>query len=546
MSSSLSDSQATKESQSQDNPRNEVAVNALDTLLTAAGFDAGDLQIALEAITTAKEQAQKKTYVEGEYAYFLDRTLVYEDQDAFIYKRADTKSGRWYFRIYDAKRGKPIKKALKTTDKTQALATARMLYIDIKGKIERGERLKSITTMELVDMWEEKLSKQVTDTPHLGLTPDSFKQKRYFLKNWRDYLIHLRIQKKELDKVEPAKLRNFGTWYMNKPKQSALHTGKVKSTELINNNISEVIRMYHQLGVRERYISGSQVPQIDRLKQQLDERFKRDIMNEEEYEEFWRYLQFNYITKKHNPLVDAKELEIRKIWKEFIFIMSNVGFRPKELCGIKLTEITDNPNWSDERRATDCLMKVRKENSKTGRARVCVAPVRKRIERILASYKKIGIEHQPEDYLFISHRWVVNGKRDPYTRVMMYARLKTVLEKSGLMAKFKKEDKRISLYSFRHQYACWRLRYGDVPIHLLAKQMGTSIQKIEATYGHIQVEQQAEVITKAQEHIKRTGTNLAKPDIIEESDLDDIIKEAGGYLAYSRINNRSNKVKVKA
>ena len=151
MSSRLSNSQQIKESQSQDNPRNEVAVNALDTLLSAAGFDAGDLQIALEAITTAKEQAQKKTYVEGEYAYFLDRTLVYEDQDAFIYKRADTKSGRWYFRIYDAKRGKPIKKALKTTDKTQALATARMLYIDIKGKIERGERLKSITTMELVD-----------------------------------------------------------------------------------------------------------------------------------------------------------------------------------------------------------------------------------------------------------------------------------------------------------------------------------------------------------------------------------------------------------
>ncbi len=541
----MSNSKQNKKSQLQDNPRNEVAVNALDSLLTAAGFDAGDLQIALEAITTAKEQSQKKTYVEGDYAYFLDRTLVYEDQDAFIYKRADTKSGRWYFRIYDAKRGKPIKKALKTSDKTQALATARMLYIDIKGKIERGERLKSITTMELVDMWEEKLSKQVTDTPHLGLTPDSFKQKRYFLKNWRDYLIHLRIQKTSLDKVAPEKLRDFGTWYMNKPKETAFHTGKVKSTELINNNISEVIRMYHQLGVRERYISGSQVPQIDRLKQQLDERFKRDIMDEDEYEEFWRYTQFNYLTKKHNPLIDAKELEIRKIWKEFIFIMSNVGFRPKELLGIKLMEITDNPKWDDKRRETDCLMKVRKENSKTGRARVCVAPVKKRIQRVLAAYKKIGIEHQPEDYLFISHRWVVNGKREPYTRQTMYCRLKTVLIKSGLMDKFKKQDKRISLYSFRHQYACWRLRYGDVPIHLLAKQMGTSIQKIEATYGHIQVEQQAEVITKAQEHIKKTGTDIAKPEIIEEADLDEIIKQAGGYLVYaSKTQNQKKKVKV--
>ena len=36
--------------ESQDCPRNQVAVNALDSLLTAAGFEAGDLQIALDAI----------------------------------------------------------------------------------------------------------------------------------------------------------------------------------------------------------------------------------------------------------------------------------------------------------------------------------------------------------------------------------------------------------------------------------------------------------------------------------------------------------------
>ena len=42
--------------------------------------------------------------------------------------------------------------------------------------------------------------------------------------------------------------------------------------------------------------------------------------------------------------------------------------------------------------------------------------------------------------------------------------------------------------------------------------MGTSIQKIESTYGHIEVETQAEVITRAQDHIRRTG-------IILESDL---------------------------
>ena len=58
--------------------------------------------------------------------------------------------------------------------------------MDIKGKIQRGERLKSLSSMELVEMWEEKLRTQITDIPHQGLPPDSFKQKQYFLKNSRD------------------------------------------------------------------------------------------------------------------------------------------------------------------------------------------------------------------------------------------------------------------------------------------------------------------------------------------------------------------------
>jgi hypothetical protein len=48
--------------------------------------------------------------------------------------------------------------------------------------------------------------------------------------------------------------------------------------------------------------------------------------------------------------------------------------------------------------------------------------------------------------------------------------------------------------------------------------MGTSIQKIENTYGHIEVETQADVITKAQDHIRRTG-------IILESDLGIVFSE---------------------
>ena len=103
--------------------------------------------------------------------------------------------------------------------------------------------------------------------------------------------------------------------------------------------------------------------------------------------------------------------------------MSYVCFSPKELLGIKIHEITNNPNWDSEKNETDCLMQVRRENSKTGRARVCVAPVRKRIERILAAYKKLGIEHQHDDFLFINPKSL---ERKQYGRDNMWNRLKFV------------------------------------------------------------------------------------------------------------------------
>ena len=535
----MSETQQKTELQFQENYRNPEAVRALDSLLTSAGFDAGDLQVALRAIQQAKEQSNKEQQVDNEYKNFLDRTLVYDDQDAFIYKRGDTKSGRWYLRIYDKKNTKPVIKSLQTTDKVQALATARLRYLEIKGKIERGERLKSLTIPELVEIWDKKLKDQITDIPHEGIVKGSYIQKRQFLNHWLEYINHLSLSKTPIDKIDPSRTRDFGTWLKNRPKHRA-YKSQSRSLEQVNSNISEIRRMYNQLAIRDKYISANQIPEIDKVKVQRDSSYKRDILNEEQYEELWKYIQYNYITKKHNPERTDKQLEKRKIWKEFIFIISNVGFRPKELLGMKLHEIMENHQWDSKRRETDVLMKVRKENSKTGRARVCVAPVKKRITRILDSYKKLGITHDANDYLFLNPD---SKQRLHYTRDIMAYRLKTVVKDSGIQDDLDKENKSITLYSFRHQYAAWRLRYGDVPIHLLAKQMGTSIKKIESTYGHIQVEQQADVITKAQAHIKRTGLVLKKPEVIEDESqfISQSIIAGANYQTKEVIKNRQGR-----
>lgn len=481
---------------SQESDRKRLALGMLSALLSEAGIDADSLATALDAIKTAKEITQSET--EEDLKFFKQKEIVYDDQDAFIYKRGDSKTGRYYLRLYDSRNRAVVTRSLKTTDKTKALATARLMYIEIKGKIDRGEKIESITTSELIRRYSKYIDGITSEIPREGVTPENARLKRYFLQNWMEYITSIGLDATPIDKIKPEKTRDFGKWMLARPKKD----GKPRSRELINNNISEVARMYKIIAVREKYISKENLPEVDRLTMQPDEGYKREILTEEQYERYWSYLHFKYTRQVG---IREDELLKRKIFQHFIGMLYQTGMRPKELLGLKLKEISTNINWDKGAMKTLLILSVRKENSKTGRSRKAVAPVKEKVDAILQAYKELGFNHNPEDFIFCNP---TSKSRKSYTRQACYQRLKDTLKQSGLQEELDREGKSITLYSGRHSYACWRLRHGDVPIHLLAKQMGTSIQKIESTYGHIEVETQAEVITKSQDHIRRTGIML--------------------------------------
>ena len=67
-----------------------------------------------------------------------------------------------------------------------------------------------------------------------------------------------------------------------------------RNIELINNCISEIKKCYKDVAVRERYISKDNVPEIDKLAQQPDESYARDILSLEQYDKLWRYMEYKY------------------------------------------------------------------------------------------------------------------------------------------------------------------------------------------------------------------------------------------------------------
>ena len=54
------------------------------------------------------------------------------------------------------------------------------------------------------------------------------------------------------------------------------------------------------------------------------------------------------------------------------------------------------------------------------------------------------------------------------------------------------KGKKRQLYSLRHTYATFKLTYDKVPIHTLAKQMGTSVVMIEKHYSHLKIKDAVE------------------------------------------------------
>jgi integrase len=76
----------------------------------------------------------------------------------------------------------------------------------------------------------------------------------------------------------------------------------------------------------------------------------------------------------------------------------------------------------------------------------------------------------------------------------------TFLADHGLLTDPKTNQKRV-FYSLRHTYATLSLTHDQVPIHTLAKQMGTSVLMIEKHYSHLQVIQAIEQLR---------GTNTRK------------------------------------
>ena len=227
-----------------------------------------------------------------------------------------------------------------------------------------------------------------------------------------------------------------------------------------------------------------------------------------------RAIRANFDAWIERARADAKP--IRQLLKDYVEVLLDTGARPgKELLELKWIqveikmyptikktgEIIKGNEYDSEEEAEvtinsnkTAILKI--QNGKTG-ARTAIGrlPTVKALNRIAQrNYEKTAnelIEDGSNDLIFRFKEWLSKEELAAKKRARMitptsFVKLfNTYLDEHNLLTDPITTKKR-QFYSLRHTYATLALTNDRVPIHTLAKQMGTSVGMIEKHYSHLE------------------------------------------------------------
>ena len=228
---------------------------------------------------------------------------------------------------------------------------------------------------------------------------------------------------------------------------------------------------------------------------------------------------------------NAVSKERRQIMRDYVEMLVDTGARPgKELMNLKWKQIKFAMNPVEIRTGEKTILDDGTEEEviihelrrivemtvtgKTGTRQIIARlPTVKVLERIARS--AYGIKNSIADpfkgiAVPTNDDYVLRTKKEKLDVSSGFQHLlEDYLEEHNLLYDPKTEHNRV-FYSFRHTYATLALTHDKVPIHTLAKQMGTSVLMIERHYSHLKVIQAVEQLSGAETRRKIASTSTVE------------------------------------
>lgn len=272
------------------------------------------------------------------------------------------------------------------------------------------------------------------------------------------YLIPF-FKNKQIDTIGYKDLKEFDDWRVRK-------IGHVPKHSTVTNHNSAFNRIF-RTALENNWINEYQIPELKNKGQKQE---RRPYFTRREYIQLYTFMRTWYKTGRKE-----KTRQIRELLRDYILILVNTGMRHG-------TE-TENLKWNNIEefgdRNGDIFLRFWVKG-KTGNrqlvARHSVRTYLNRIRRRFVDLQDLSFEEllKVDEYVFRC--------RDGSKVNDWHGAFEILLTDSGLLND--SSGKRRSLYSLRHTYATFALLNG-IDIHVLSRQMGTSVGMIEKHYSHL-------------------------------------------------------------
>ena len=299
----------------------------------------------------------------------------------------------------------------------------------------------------------------------------------------RDYLIPF-LGNYNITSIDYAVLDKLDEWRMAKMKKAPAQSTMMTHNAALNRVFDEaVLRNYLTEANRLKLVSKGK-KSTRRAAFEVDE-VKALLGNFDEW--------ITRATKEQSKL-------LRPLLRDYVTVLLNTGARPgKELMDLKWSQmrIDWQPEYFDEYETEEDGTKADYKKLKNNNRAVLLTVTGKTgmreivgTETTITALRNIARRNYEEESL----EALIKRKCGDYVFRLEHQQkptsfqnlFRSYLDEHSLLIDAKTGQERV-FYSLRHTYATLALTHDKVPIHTLAKQMGTSVVMIEKHYSHLKV-----------------------------------------------------------
>ena len=199
----------------------------------------------------------------------VDRKDIPADPNAYVFRDAQ-RNGTWCLYFYDREvktrhrivlkdgNGKKPKQTTAGQDEAWMLGISK--YVELKGKADRGEAIRSITFAAMCDQFIAQEKRKISSIPHQGITQDRFRLISHQI-NWlRRYLNN---DNKQIHTFRTNAFSNYEVWR----KEQAIRMGKTPPVQTtIMQELSMLKRAFREVGVANGYVAEDSLPKFPKIK----------------------------------------------------------------------------------------------------------------------------------------------------------------------------------------------------------------------------------------------------------------------------------------